>query len=295
MRRKSPDEVRTLLEGPVNSIFTSFHADGRVDWQGVRNQIEIGINGGSAVSLLTFGDSQFSTLSEAEIAELTRVLVDQVRGRALTVAATGTWWTGQAVEFAKFCRDLGVDVLMHLPPMMAVDPAGLIPHYRAIAEVMPFMLVGSPPLGVLDGLLDVPNICCFKEDGTEEYGVDVCWRYGRRWKLMTGGLLWRHYTQWPYGCRAFFSWPSCFKPEIAGRYWQAVQTADKETVRHVLSDIDKPYFDRCAKFPAGNQAVQRALLEIHGVAQRFLRLPRVSIADGEMDQVRQLAKDLGLM
>ena len=40
-----PAEVARRLEGPVNSIFTSFTRDGEVDWEGVRRQIEIGIGG----------------------------------------------------------------------------------------------------------------------------------------------------------------------------------------------------------------------------------------------------------
>ncbi len=294
MPRKSVEEIKALLDGPVNSIFTSFLPDGEVDWAGVRNQIEVGITGGSGVSLLTFGDSQLGYMSESEVAELTRVLVDQARGRALTVAATGTWWTGQVLRFAEFCRELGVDVLMNLPPINAMTSPGLAAHYKNVAGVMPIMLVGTPSREALDALLDTPNICCFKEDGSEDYGIDVSWRYGRRLKLMTGGLLWRHYTQWPYGCRAFFSWPSCFKPSIANEYWRAVQANEPAVVQKVLREVDKPYFDRCASFPGGNQAVQRAILEIHGIARRYLRSPLVSIPDEKMDLVRQLMQDLGL-
>ncbi len=294
MARKSSEEVKALLDGPVNSIFTSFLPDGAIDWVGVRNQIEVGIAGGSKVSLLTAGDSQLWYMSESEVAELTRVLVDQTRGRALTVAATSTWWTGQAVKFAEFCRDLGVDVLMNLPAINAMTSPALVSHYKAVAKIMPIMLVGVPSREVLDALLETPNICCFKEDGTEDYGIDVSWRYGKRLKLMTGGLLWRHYTQWPYGCRAFFSWPTCFKPEIGARYWAAVQAGDEPVVQDVLRNVDKPYFDRCAGFPCGNQGVQRAILELHGVARRYLRSPLASVSDADMDKVRQLMSDLGL-
>lgn len=295
MARKSVEEIKALLDGPVNSIFTSFLPDGEVDWAGVRNQIEVGISGGSGVSLLTLGDSQLGYMSEAEVAELTRVLVNQTRGRALTVAATGMWWTGQVRKFAEFCRGLGVDVLMNLPPINAMTSPGLAAHYKSVAEIVPIMLVGTPPLETLDALLDTSNICCFKEDGSEDYGIDVSWRYGKRLKLMTGGLLWRHYTQWPYGCRAFFSWPSCFKPEIAARYWSAVQSGDQPAVQSILQNTDKPYFDRCGGFRGGNQAVQRAILELHGIASRYLRPPLVSVPDAEMDKVRELAADLGLM
>ena len=62
--RKSPDEIRTLLEGPVTSIPTSFLANGDIDWDGVANIIEVGLKGGSGVILLTVGDSQLLCLSK---------------------------------------------------------------------------------------------------------------------------------------------------------------------------------------------------------------------------------------
>ena len=97
--QKSPEDIKRELRGPVNPIPTPFLADGQLDWEGFRNIIEIGITGGSPVSLLTYGDGQFDFLSDDEVAQLTRCLVEQTAGRALTVAATRFWTDSKA--FAK--------------------------------------------------------------------------------------------------------------------------------------------------------------------------------------------------
>ena len=60
---KTPDEIKAQLAGPVNSIPTTFLPDGHLDWEGIGNTIDTGISGGSAVSLLTYGDSQYDFLS----------------------------------------------------------------------------------------------------------------------------------------------------------------------------------------------------------------------------------------
>ena len=52
---KTPEEIKPLLEGPVNSIPTPFLLSGEIDREGVANIIETGISGGSQVSLLTYG------------------------------------------------------------------------------------------------------------------------------------------------------------------------------------------------------------------------------------------------
>ena len=292
---KSPQEVQRLLEGPVNSIPTTFLPDGELDWEGIARAIERGIAGGSRVSLLTNGDSQFEFLSDDEIARLTEFLVERVRGRALTVAATRPWWTGKALGFARFCRSVDVDALMVLPSRQAQDPRGLVAHYRALAEAMPVMLVGEPSYEVLDGLLDVPNICCFKEDGTEAYAIRTMQRYGGRWKFMTGGTLWRHHTQRPYGCRAFFCCYSSFAPHVAQRYMDALRTSDEAAASAVLTGVDIPFFGLDAEFAGGIQAVWRGALELNGIASRWLRPPMTTLSEQDMERLRQRLAALGLL
>lgn len=295
MGKKTVEEIQSLIDGPVNSIPTPFLPDGGIDWQGFRNLIETGISGGSKVSLLTAGDSQLDSVSGKELVEMTRALVDQVRGRALTVAAVFRWWTRPAVEFACCCRDLGVDVLMVLPTERAADPKGLIAYYKAVAEVMPMMLVGYPAEAVLDGLVDTPGICAFKEDGTEAYAIRAMSRYGKRWKFITGGGYLRHYTQRPFGCRAYFSYFSCFIPKLAQDYARAIDQGDQAGIQRIVAGIEQPLFELSSAYPGGLQAVWRALAEMRGIASRYLRTPHLSLSDADMERLRQELKPLGLI
>ena len=290
-----PDEIARALEGPVNSIPTTFLPSGELDWDGIARVIETGIAGGSRVACLTYGDSQYDFLSDDEVAALTRFTLGRARGRALVVAATRRWWTGKAVEFARECRGWGADVLMVLPSQQAVEPAGLIAHYKAVAAVMPVMLVGAPSYAVLDGLLDEPNVCCFKEDGTEEYAIETMQRYGSRWKFMTGGTLRRHSPQRPYGCRAFFCCYSSFCPRVGGRYWDAVQAGDEPTVNEIIRTVDVPFFALHEEFAGGIQAVWRAALELKRIASRWLRPPMVTASEAETDRIRERLAGLGLL
>lgn len=288
-------ELRSRIRGPVNSIPTPFTRDGEVDWDGVRSIIDVGIEGGSQISLLTYGDSQFDFLTDAEVAELTRVLAERARGRAVTVAATKRWWTRQAVEFADYCRGLGIDMLMMLPSDHAVSATGKIAWYKAAARVIPVMLVGYPTHEILDGLLDEPGICSFKEDGTLDYAIDVLIKYAGAWEILTGGSYRRHLTQHPYGCRAFFSWTSCFAPHVARRYWDAIQRDDLEEARRVVAEVEVPFTRLAATAPEGWQDLWRAAMELNGVAQRYLRPPRLSFTDEQMEKARAALTPLGLV
>jgi dihydrodipicolinate synthase/N-acetylneuraminate lyase len=289
------EELRTRIRGPVNSIPTTFTCEGEIDWPGVRHIIETGITGGSDIALLTVGDSQFDFLSDEEVAELTRVLVAQSAGRAVTVAATKRWWTGKALEFAHYCREIGVDMLMMLPSQHVLSAADLADWYKAVAQVMPVMLVGKPDYQVLDGLLVEPRVCAFKEDGTLEYALETMTKYAHQWAFLTGGFYRRHLTQWPYGCHAFFSWASSFAPRVADRYWQAVQKNDLASATQVIVEFEAPFAQLAKRNPEGWQATWRGAFELNGVAQRYLRPPRRSLTDAEMEELADGLRQIDLL
>ena len=64
-------------------------------------------------------------------------------------------------------------------------------YYREVCKIMPVIARrGRPSFDLLDKLVDEPNICSFKEDGSEFYAVAAMRRYGQaRWKFVTGEKL----------------------------------------------------------------------------------------------------------
>ncbi len=285
------------------SIPTPFHQDGAIDFDGVANLVEVGIAGGTQVSLLTAGDSQFFYMTEAEIAELTRFVIERVAGRTLVVAATGRWHTAKAVEFAEFSRDAGADVLMLLPPVPELEPEGLAPLFTAVARVMPVMLVGFPPYALLDMLLDEPAICCFKEDGLDSYAFQTIQRYGGRFEMMTGGRLSRFMAQWTFGCRSFMDWSTSFAPQIGARFWAALEAGDVETASGIVKTVETPLFSigghrtmqGSGTYQGGWQSLWRTLIELNGVASRHLRSPQLSASQADVERVRPALERLGLI
>jgi dihydrodipicolinate synthase/N-acetylneuraminate lyase len=286
-------QIRSMVEGPVNSIPTPFKRDGAIDWDGVAAIVERGIVGGSRVSLLTYGDSQFDFLSDDEVCELTRFVVERVNGRALIVAATRRWPDDRAVEFAHFSKRVGADVLMVLPSDFA-GSAGRIQHYRGVAAVMPMMLVGCPGYDILDALLDVPEICTFKEDGTEAYAVETMRRYGDQWVFVTGGQLWRHYTQWPFGCRAYFCWLAALAPSVSQRYWSAFCRRDVVEAGAVIREVEAPFFALAGTVNGGWFALWRTALALNGVSSRYLRPPLIDVTEEEVERISDEMKKLGI-
>ena len=300
---KSLEEIRSLLQGPVMSIPTPFLKDGVVDFEGLANLIEIGISGGTQVTLLTAGDSQFFFMTETEIAQITRFVIERAASRTLVVAATGRWHTAKTVEFAEFSRNSGADVLMLLPPTPELDPEGLAPLYTTVAQIIPVMLVGFPPWALLDKLLEEPSICCFKEDGLDAYAFDTVQQYGDRFKMMTGGLLSRFMAQWTFGYTSFMDWSTSFAPEIGTRFWAALESGDVPAALNIIRTVETPLFSIAGakntgsteNYPGGWQSLWRTLLELNGVASRYLRSPQRSASQNDIDRVKPMLEQLGLI
>ena len=110
------DRVREALTGPMTSISTPFNKDGTVDHDGLRRTLDFNIEAGSKTMLLTAGDSNFIAMSDAEIAEVSKTVVDHTAERAMVVTADRHFHTRQAVGFAKYAAEIGSDVHMVLPP-----------------------------------------------------------------------------------------------------------------------------------------------------------------------------------
>jgi dihydrodipicolinate synthase/N-acetylneuraminate lyase len=302
---KSRDEIREALTCPIASVKTLFSRDGSIDLNGMRSFIDFTISGGTKTILLTYGDSLYTLLSDQEIAEVTRAVVQHTAGRALVVAADGIWATPQEIAFAEFVREIGADVLMVLPPDWAASCTvdTFVEHYAAIAEHLPIMVVTNVfarrqalGLDVLKILRDqVPGIIAIKDDVGGEFVRKMCLLVHDRWAVFAGGQKQNHLDMIPYGCDGYMSTFIQFKPSIAQEYWTATQTADWGRAKHVISTYDMPYFDFVMQLPGGFDAGIHGALELFGIAQRWRRKPYYSLNDQQMEQLAGFFRDKSLL
>jgi len=303
--RLTTAEVKAKLTGPIPSVKTPFNRDGSIDYAGLEKWIEFNLGAGAKTLLLTYGDSLYSILTDDEVAEVTKAAVRIVRGRAMVVAADRIWWTGKTAAFAKYCREVGADMLMVLPPDWAqsctVDT--FVEHYVAAAEHIPVMTVTNLYMGrqedglkVFEILRDkVPGVMAVKYDVCGEFARKLCLLTHEKWGVFAGGMKQNHMNMHPYGCDGYLSTLISFKPEITWRYWKAIEKNDLVAARNVIRDYDNPYFDYIMKLPGGFDAAEHGVLEIFGITQRWRRKPYYSLNDAEMERLREQLVKMGLL
>ena len=302
---KSREEIREALTCPIASVPTLFLRDGSIDFDGVRSFIDFTIAGGTKTILITYGDSLYSLLSDREIAEMTRVVVEHTASRALVVAADGIWATPQEIEFAEYARDVGADVLMVLPPDWAVSCTAetFVEHYAAIAQHIPVMVVTNVfarrqalGLEVLETLRDeVEGIVAIKDDVGGDFVRKMCLLVHDHWAVFAGGQKQNHLDILPYGCDGYLSTFIQFKPSVAQEYWTATQTGDWGRARDIISTYDMPYFDFVVGLPGGFDAGIHGVLELFGIAQRWRRKPYYTLNDEEMERLADFFRQKSLL
>lgn len=290
----SPEAFKKRVVGPILSVPTPFTETLAVDYQGVRTMVERGAAHGIGIFELTAGNSAYSVLTYDEIKELTRVLAEAVAGRGVVIAATGAWPVAQAVEYAAYAHSVGADAVQILLPPGSEDAS--VDHVRQIAVRVPLALVlqGAPPFSLVERLVQIPSVVSMKEDGTEKYYVDVVRKYGKRMAIFCGGQKWRYLVGQPYGSPAYFSTFSTFAPEIATRFWGAIEKHDMAKAYEIVEKYDLPFFDFVLTEPPSFPAYWRGFLEYFGVAKRYVRAPDKCCTDADMKRIAAFCDSLNL-
>jgi 4-hydroxy-tetrahydrodipicolinate synthase len=302
---KDRDEIRQLLTCPVASMPTTFNRDGSIDFDGLRNFIDFTIAGGTTTILLTYGDSLYTSLTDREVEEVTRVAVEHTAGRALVVAADRIWATPREVEFARHVREIGADVLMVLPPDWAQSCTldTFVEHYAAVANEIPVMVVTNLfmqrqqlGLSVLQRLAgEVPNVVAVKDDVCGVFARKMALAVHDRIAIISGGQKQNHLDIVPYGVDGYLSTFIKFKPAISQAYWQSVQAGEWDRVRDIVKTYDIPYFDFIMGLQGGFNAGLHGTLELFGVAQRWRRKPYYSLNDEEMERLAGFFREKRLL
>ena len=298
--------VREALTGPVSSIRPPFHRDGRIDYDGLRSVIDFNISAGSKTMLLTAGDSHYIALSDQEIAEISRAVVEHTAGRAMVVTADRYFGTPQAVAFALHVARLGADVLMVLPPDWAASctPETLAAHYAEISRHIPVMVVTGIfssrgeafGLRTLELALDrAENLVAVKDDICGDFARKMVMLVYDRCAVFSGGQKQNHMNAHPYGCHGYLSTFITFKPEVAHRYWSAIQANDLPAAVSVIRDLDLPFFDLISAVPGGFDAGLHGVLELFGICKRWRRPPYYSLSDADMETLAHQLRRIGIL
>ncbi|MEW6750147.1 MAG: dihydrodipicolinate synthase family protein, partial [Candidatus Latescibacterota bacterium] len=136
------------LKGPVVPVNLCFAEDDELDLEAVGRYAGWLCDQHVPVVLLTYGSSEFMSLTEAEIWSLTQTVGQAVAGRSLYIASTGWWPPGRCREFLRHAEESGADaVKVQIHPWLGTRREVLLGYFDAIQEAtsLPLLVWGAWP------------------------------------------------------------------------------------------------------------------------------------------------------
>jgi 4-hydroxy-tetrahydrodipicolinate synthase len=126
------------FDGVWTAIVTPFTAEAAVDWTAFDRLMERQASAGVTGVVVTGTTGESPTLSVQESLSLYRRAKANFGNKIKIMAGVGSNNTAQTVELARLAAESGVDALLVVtPPYNKPTLAGLMGHYRAIAEAQP--------------------------------------------------------------------------------------------------------------------------------------------------------------
>ncbi len=164
----------TPITGSIVALATPMHDDGSVDFAGLRKLIDWHIAEGTDCIGVVGTTGESPTVSVDEHREIIRVAVEHADKRVPIMAGCGANSTSEAIELAKFAREVGADCQLQVVPYYnKPTQEGQYLHFKAIAEAtgdLPIVLYNVPGRTVADmahdtvlRLSQVPGIVGIKE------------------------------------------------------------------------------------------------------------------------------------
>lgn len=133
--------------GSITALATPFTADGALDLDGWRRLLQLQLDGGTQAVVVAGSTGEAAALADEEYDTLLRIAVELAGGRVPVLAGTGLSNTAKTIALNRRVAALGADAaLVVTPPYVRPTQAGLLAHYRAVADdgALPVVLYNVP-------------------------------------------------------------------------------------------------------------------------------------------------------
>lgn len=166
------------LSGSITALATPFTVAGEIDFPAWERLLQAQLQAGTRAVVVAGSTGEAAALFDEEYDRLLASAVGTCAGRVPVLAGTGQSNTAKTIRFNRRVAALGADAaLVVTPPYVRPTQAGLLAHFRAVADEggLPVLLYNVPGRTGCDMLPETtgelslhPNIIGIKEARAEE-------------------------------------------------------------------------------------------------------------------------------
>jgi 4-hydroxy-tetrahydrodipicolinate synthase len=283
------------LSGSITALATPFNAGGELDLDAWQRLLHMQLEGGTQAVVVAGSTGEAAALLDAEFDLLLRTAVEFVAGRIPVLAGTGLSNTAKTIEQTRRAGILGADAaLVVTPPYVRPTQAGLVAHFRAIADdgALPVVLYNVPGRTGCDLLPETvaelcghPRIVAIKEARSEPERMDALLAFkDEGFAILSGDD--------PTACRAMLagadgviSVASNVFPAAMRRLCDAARAGDAAQARALDARLQAAFDFMGIE---SNPIPVKALLALQGIGHG-LRLPLLPLSARHADQAHSMA------
>jgi len=233
-----------MANGTMKGIFpillTPFDDDGRIDEESLRSEVEFNLAAGVHGLGLALG-SELLKMTEEERQRVTKIVVDQVRGRVPVVVNTGAQSNVVAALYSRQAEELGASAVMCMPPSMGVSGSEMRSYFKAISDAVrvPVWIQDTTyvvvPAGVIRQIAEESERVRYAKIESAPNPLKVQEAVQQAGHLITvfGGSAGTYFVEeLARGGVGTMPWPST--PEVFVKIWNRWQAGDKDGARETF-------------------------------------------------------------
>ena len=263
--------------------------------------------------MLSIGVSEYQHLSEEEIRLVVKTVAQAAAGRATVIAETGPWWTNQAVEFAKYAEDVGIDALLvitpdvsYLPYEPSIHDDGLYRHFEAVASAtrlgVLFHLIALRGLGVsriwsmslIERVAAIDNVVGLKDQCTNTFMTfEMLRRLGDKIVLIDDSSPVSFYYTYRCGSPAWISGIGQFAPHLDLKFYRDLRQGALDEAYRFVTEVVPPYFTLMLHF--NWVATIKAAMDLVGLPGGPMRPPTPNLTPTQRIELRDFMTKAGML
>lgn len=299
----SPQEIKArIASGLLSFPVTHFNDDFSLNLPSYQKHVAW-LSGFDAAALFAAGGTgEMFSLTPQEIGDLTRA-AKEAAGNMPIIAGCG-YGTELAKDIARRAEQAGADGLLLLPHyLMDVPQEGIFQHVKAVCESTGLgVIVYNRSNSVANAdtiarLADAcPNLIGFK-DGTGQTALvrHITARLGERLSYIGGMPTHELYAQGfnGLGLSTYSSAVFNFVPELALRFYRALNAGDEATMAQILDSFFFPFAEIRDRQKGYAVSIIKAGVQLVGHTPGPVRAPLTNLTPQEIDMLKALIDRAG--
>lgn len=284
--------MNNTFKGTGTALVTPFHADGSIDFAGLKKLVRLNIDGGVNFLVVQGTTGESPTLSQDEKMQVLNAVAEENNGRLPIVYGLGG---NNTLEVAKKLKEVDTSLVSGI---LSVSPyynkpiqKGIVAHYKVLADTtdLPIILYNVPGRtgsNVLAEttleLAEIPNIVAMKEaSGNMEQIMEIIQHKPVGFDVLSGDDA-LTVPMISIGAAGVISVVSNALPEKFCAMVQHALNGDFKSaaeLHYALFQITKLFFAE------GNPGGVKEALAYRSICENFMRLPLVNVSEGLKESI----------